>query len=496
MPSSIESQQQDNQPLDSIKNKVDENDKPIAESQQIQVKFITNDSKYAVTDTPMMIPTSLRKFGLSEIINHLLDLPKAIAFEFMIDGSLLRSSLISYITEKNISLENILTIEYFRSTKPPKMAMSLPHDDWVSSVSARFPFSSKNMILSGCFDGHARIFDLSGNVIASTSNFVNSSIKLKMPIKSVAWGLPTQQNSSLNVPFYTASQDHNVLGWSVNVDNADSSSIIPILEDQYLGHTSSVESIVASTKYKMLVSGSFDGDIVLHSINPDDYENDEDDEDGKSSKKRKTNKGSDNVTTKKVEQKPQMAKITKAHSGCVSSLLFDNMSTENQIELISGGWDKAIMHWDLMTQTSKTTMTCDSVVLSCDQQSNSASQNNLIASGHTDHFIRLWDPRIDNGIAVKMKLGSHKGWVSGVSWQKSKIGQASSSPYSLASCSYDSKIRIWDIRSQAPIYTISFAQSKDDTNNTTDSKIFDIDWVGKELFVGGEDGKLRIFTTD
>lgn len=44
---------------------------------QVQVRFITKQAKYAVTDTPINVPVSLRRYALSEIVNHLLALGKS-----------------------------------------------------------------------------------------------------------------------------------------------------------------------------------------------------------------------------------------------------------------------------------------------------------------------------------------------------------------------------------------------------------------------------------
>lgn len=45
----------------------------LQENAQIQVRFITQQRKYAVTDSVIFVPSSLRRYGLSEIINHLLN---------------------------------------------------------------------------------------------------------------------------------------------------------------------------------------------------------------------------------------------------------------------------------------------------------------------------------------------------------------------------------------------------------------------------------------
>lgn len=81
---------------------------------------------------------------------------------------------------------------------------------------------------------------------------------------------------------------------------------------------------------------------------------------------------------------------------------------------------------------------------------------------------------------VKLKLASHTNWVSSVSWSPS-------SAYSLVSGSYDSTLKVWDIRSSTPLYTLSGGDKE------KDQKVFAIDWVGDYIFSGGEDAQLRSF---
>lgn len=44
------------------------------ENAEIQVRFETQQKKYSVTDKPFSVPTRLKRYGLSEVINHLLQL--------------------------------------------------------------------------------------------------------------------------------------------------------------------------------------------------------------------------------------------------------------------------------------------------------------------------------------------------------------------------------------------------------------------------------------
>ena len=81
---------------------------------------------------------------------------------------------------------------------------------------------------------------------------------------------------------------------------------------------------------------------------------------------------------------------------------------------------------------------------------------------------------------MKMTLRGHLGWISSVSWSPS-------SEYSLCSGSYDGTVRVWDIRSKGPLYTIN------DEDHQENDKVYAVDWNGKHILSGGEDKKLRIY---
>lgn len=50
-----------------------------------------------------------------------------------------------------------------------------------------------------------------------------------------------------------------------------------------------------------------------------------------------------------------------------------------------------------------------------------------------------------------------------------------------ASCSYDKTVKVWDLRSSMPLYTLQ-----------KEEKLFGLDWVEDLLACGGEDSKLSL----
>ncbi|KAJ2426829.1 ribosome biogenesis protein ytm1, partial [Coemansia sp. RSA 2531] len=79
---------------------------------QVQIRLVAKQLKYAVPDAPIVVPQQLQRYGLSEIVNHLLGNEKPVPFDFMTDGQFLRGTISTYLKEKSLSAENILTLEY------------------------------------------------------------------------------------------------------------------------------------------------------------------------------------------------------------------------------------------------------------------------------------------------------------------------------------------------------------------------------------------------
>lgn len=98
---------------------------------QVRVRFVTKIDQYRVVDTPFAVPARLTRYGLSEVINHLLSQgaraaplehvrnagarhssPRSrrlrwpdppVPFDFMIGGVLLRTSLQRFMEEQGLS---------------------------------------------------------------------------------------------------------------------------------------------------------------------------------------------------------------------------------------------------------------------------------------------------------------------------------------------------------------------------------------------------------
>ncbi|CAG8639628.1 4962_t:CDS:10 [Funneliformis caledonium] len=420
-------------------------------SQEVQVRFVTKQPEFAVTDTPILVPAKLKRYGLSEIINHLLGFEKPVPFDFMIDNLFLRTSLLEYLENSGLSTENIITVEYVESMLPPTPLSSYQHDDWISSVKSY----NQRYFLTGSYDNYARIWNASGECLQTF----------------MGHNAPIKNDDELS--FLSASQDRTIRAWKSSFEHNKYISLY-----ECVGHKDSVESVSVSPSGSEFASGSWDSSIMLWTMEiPEDSDDDEHIKIQSSSKRRKVNK------KEKIRTKYPIATMN-GHVGAVSSVTFDHKDNN---KLYSGGWDHTIRIWDVEARTNIDTKNCDKVVYGISY----SKKSGLIASGHSDRVIRIWDPRATDTAIVKLTLSSHKNWVTSISW-------STTNSFMLASGSYDGTIKIWDIRSKTPLYTLSKQQSDDkgkEKENIKIKKVFSVDWDNDVILSGGEDNQLHIYGT-
>lgn len=84
-----------------------------------------------VTETPVAVPESLQRYGLSEVVNHLLGRDPPTPFDMLVMGRFLRSSLRSVMQRHALSGEAVLEVEYLPALRQPTEA---EHADQVCVV--------------------------------------------------------------------------------------------------------------------------------------------------------------------------------------------------------------------------------------------------------------------------------------------------------------------------------------------------------------------------
>ncbi|KAK6205535.1 ribosome biogenesis protein YTM1 [Scheffersomyces amazonensis] len=451
---------------------------------QVKIKFFTKeeDETLNVSDAPLYVPASLKRYGLSEVVNHLLgregetDETKPIPFDFLIDGVLLRTSIQDYLTKNGLSSEAFLSLEYTRAVLPPSFLASFNSDDWISSIDTINPQSksvlSTNMtitqakILSGSYDGIVRTYNMSGNV---EKQYVGHS----GPIRAVQWISPTRVVSAGNdrqVRLWKTSNDEVT---DIDDDEVQDGKTLAILE----GHKAPVVSLSVEYKSNRILSAGYDNVVgvwstnykEMTSIKPLEYDSNVL---STASKKRRKMAVQDST----IRRRSPLS-LLEGHSQPVEDVIFDiNDSTV----AYSVSQDHTIKTWDLVTSRCVDTRNTRYSLLSVLQLPNI----HLLASGSTARHINLHDPRISSTTTdqTSSKLVGHTNFVV-------SLTASPSNDYIFSSASHDGTVKVWDVRAEKSLYTITRGEQE----SKEKSKVFAVSWdsdIG--IISGGEDKKIQI----
>jgi len=228
--------------------------------------------------------------------------------------------------------EETIQIEYIPSVLPPENISSIPHNEWVSSVSVQVP----GLFLTGSYDNMVRIYNESQELLQTVGGH-------SAPISDASW-IPTP----ISVPtsrFLSSSYDATARIYSYDVD--ENSAPAP-LASLHL-HTRPISSIRANPSGEFALTSGWDHLIGLWTLTiPDNHEVATQDEVPKSTsrKRRKLGKGNDldpsTIEPEVVRKAPVY--VLKSHTGRVSKALFD---PKKQNDVWSAGWDCTVRKWDI-----------------------------------------------------------------------------------------------------------------------------------------------------
>ena len=426
-----------------------------------------------------------RRFQLSLLVNHLLENEKTVPFEFLINGSFLRTSIDEYLTANGISSENTLTVEYVRAIEPPTRVASFEHDDWVSSVDVLSRTSkagrwagnqaavqaNQERILTGSYDGFLRVWNMSSQVLAtSTSTTVEKQGTHLNSIKAARFVSPSMAISG--------GYDRKITIWNYAEElQAETAALTPRLE--LCGHRMMINSLDVHTPSSRIISASNDGCVGLWLTKKSD------------APAAPVPQSKAASTKRQKTSMPQRGPLSllKSHKEAVSSSIF---APNDHTVGYSCSMDHTMKTWDLTTSSLVDTRTTSYPLLSLMALPNL----NLVAVGTTARHITLIDPRASATTVSAMTLRGHINFVS-------SLAPDPNNTHSFVSGSYDGTCRIWDVRSSRSdtegvfsesVYTIPREGTNGAPSVTGEGvKVFGVFWdrdVG--ILSAGEDKRVQL----
>ncbi|KAH9178781.1 WD40 repeat-like protein [Lactarius sanguifluus] len=410
----------------------------------IPVVFSTK-TMYQLPSQRFMVPASWRRFQLSQLINTALALPRVVPFDFLICGVLLRGSL----SEAANGEEETLEIEYIESVLPPSRLATLPHEEWVSSITCSVPGYAH--FLTGSYDGTLRVFD-------RAQALLHTAPLHAAPITSFAItsSLPATSDDDLLV--VTASHDRTAQISRVLLDGAQSTTSTP-LATLHL-HDAPIADVASTRDGKYVLTAGWDGLIGLWSTSiPEADEVPLDAVTGPERKKRRKVQDGGPVKTKAPSA------VLRSHTARVSAV----KSSSSGGDAVSCGFDSTIRTWDVERGLCAHTITVSEkpfLALALPTTETTA----LAASA--DRSVTLFDLRAGATTAAAVKF-PHAATPAALVF-------AQGSGTQFASGAYDGVVRVWDVRSATR--EVANARVWDG------QKVLALDWVGETLGVAGGGG--------
>ncbi|GFS17573.1 ribosome biogenesis protein WDR12 homolog [Elysia marginata] len=407
----------------------------LASTSHIQAKFFTKQTEYAIPDVPYSLPVNVSPKELNDIIYSVLyegETEKTAAFDFLIHGELLRSSLDVYLEDKEISTESVFEIEYIERQAAPRPETSLSHDDWVSCVRG-----NNNLIACGCYDNTVKLWTRDGHCLTTIPGHSG-------PVKCVTWLKNTDEDDEHL--FASGSHDQTAFVWRWKAAKKEIDCLYALR-----GHSGSVDCIAVNEDGERVVTGSWDKTIKLWTANnPSPEEKERDDSESAHQPKKIKSSGH-----KMITRVPLLT--LGGHKEAVSSALWLDDSN-----VCTASWDHTLRTWD-MSRAEQTQILEGSKAFF---QIAHSPLSNLIVSASADRHVRLHDLRTKE---MKGTYTSHAGWVSSVDWSKSD-------EHLFVSGSHDCLMKLWDTRSpKAPLYNMIGQEEK----------ILAVDWSIPDLMLSG-----------
>ncbi len=416
-----------------------------SEGAEVLLRFKTHlPEDLKVTETPFSVPTRMGRYGLSEVVNHLLNLPSPAPFDFLTPNQqFLRTSIGEYLFENGLSAEGILELEYVLALSKPEKAAEYQQEDWVAAITSVHVTAAEHIVAAALYSGKVELVPLNSTSPAAKDPKRFEFLAHEEPLTDVqVFG----SHSSQTLKLLTSSKDFSVKCWELKKEqllevsrpSVEGAAVVPLRPKHVFslhGHLGSVEAVAVHSSSQLICTASWDKTLRLW----DGAKHEETAaEKPRQGKRRKGNE-------KEVEGSggsalPALGTLL-GHTEPVTCVRWLGDG------LLSGSYDYSVRLWDSESCACVKTFEGQKSVNDLIASLPSSPSQGCIVTAHCDPLLRLWDWR-EEGLVGKRTLKSHTGWVSSLSWHPKN-------PYLFLSGSYDGSVKLWDLRSQIPLHSLS-----------------------------------------
>ncbi|KAL7410122.1 WD40-repeat-containing domain protein [Mrakia frigida] len=462
----------------------------------LPVRLVTRSAQYAIPPDQYMIPSTWKRFQLSQLINKVLDTGVTpVPFDFVHDGQIVRGPLGDWVASRTGAGqegvgETVLELEYIESILPPSHVASYEHDDWVSAVDVQ----KKGLFLTGSYDNKLRVFSSSQTLLHT----INTGA-LSGGITSISW-LPSSSTPSDDW-LASGNMDGITRVFSLPTISSDTlpsttpSSTSLLSLHHHNGPVSSIQASKNPSSSKSLLTAGWDGTIALFPLRERTKHDKSVPEPLQTSKlqtkRRKLDKGL--MAEQEKEREEGLVETTgwrvgpeavfRGHKGRVGRAIWDKTPGGEEQKIWSCGWDGSVRGWDVETQVNFLIKQApsDKVCLDMDQMAGSSS---MLVTSHADRTVCLWDARDESAIISLTLPSAHASHIPFVRAHPT-------SQHLIATAGHDGELKIWDVRS--PKQALLGVKRDENREIKGEDKLLAGDWDGEILAVGGEGCILEVY---
>lgn len=448
-----------------------EGDRPKPGGGEAVVVFITKlPQSFQVPEDELVVPGSLGRYGLSEVVNRLLSLERPVPFDFLVEGEFLRTSIAQYLEARKLSSEKVLQLEYVLALSEPEQEQVDETPDWISGLVALQVLPTP-WFASVSFDGTARVYE------GSTARL---TVKLADAGLAGVASLPIDGGRGSNL--VAAGQDGSVICCALQLGTSSSgtakgsksASAGAAASLRAAGRPRAVQAVALNDDGTLLGSAGWDHEVLIWNAEPELFASAP-----AAGAKRKAPAG-----------EGQLPKFSlKGHSQVVTSLYFGPLA-RFPFTLLSGSWDCSVRVWDIVAASCVSNWSVARAVTSF----SISPMSPQMATSHEDGHVSLWDIRAtphpsrsgalsldaSSGLPLGSAQAPHRRLAAQVAWCPQDNNR-------IASVGHDGHLCILDPRSpKMPVQSVRVGAT-----GPIPTKLLCCAWLSRDsLVVGGSDGKV------
>jgi len=446
-------------------------DRPKAGAGEVIVSFSTKlPEQYQVPEDELVLPSSLARYGLSEVVNRLLSFETPVPFDFLINGEFLRTSVTAYLEAHKLTSEKVVKLEYVLALAEPEKSDVDQVPDWVAGVAAMQALPS-SWFAAVSYDGTVRVYQDDRSQLVTRLSDVPLTALAAQPV-----------DSGLGSHVIAAGKDGVVRCCACrHGGGSDPAECGPVSELRGPGTRHAVEAVAINEDGSLLASAGWDQEIFVW--NGDVFTPIEAGNAGSGNKRKASGHAAGDGFRPKLT-------LEGGHSQVVTCLQF-GARERHPFTLISGSWDCSMRVWDVAAATCVCNWPVGRAVTSL---SVSPAMPSQMVTAHEDGHISIWDvraaphPSVQGALSLDASTGLpltsaqplHRRLAAQVAW-------CPEDAYRIASAGHDGNLCIVDPRSpKMPLQSVCVGKA-----GRNPTKVLCVTWLGREtLAAGGSDGKV------